>query len=150
MVQTAHPLPCKLPELSGTRDLDFGSGRQEVSFGNTVFNMVRILTQLNRPRDAVLLISEYFDRFISQPGAVEWARDFLIDGPYRASLLRIAETHLSLPLDNPGNIQIFNALGYWYASRPEDFRSAFCWFQRTLKLMPGNTDAIDGLISLYR
>ena len=127
------------------------NAQQDDEIDDLVFRCAQLLVeQLNRTNDAVTLIRDHFNAFINYPNSAQWAKEHLLGGPYRQVLLNIARTHIVQPLESPKNINVFNALGTWYAARPDEYRSAFQWYRKTLRIMPGNPEAIDGLISLHQ
>jgi hypothetical protein len=118
--------------------------------GDLVFHSVRLMvTKLDRARDAITLIGNHLNAYIRQPGCIDWTQKHLAEGPYREQLIHIVESAMSTPLQPEDRMYLCNALGSWYATRAGDRERASEWYRSSLRIQPGNPEAIDGLISIH-
>ena len=150
MVATAEVVQDWIAQQKALSALIFAASRDD-DIEDLVFRFVKLLTEkMNQPEEAVSMIRDHFKSFIKHPGSVAWAREHLVEGPHRQTLINIAQSHIVHPLDSYQNIPIYNALGTWYATKPGDYKCACKWYRIVLRLRPGDTDAIDGLIALLQ
>ncbi|MBN2344336.1 MAG: hypothetical protein JXX29_03195 [Deltaproteobacteria bacterium] len=115
-----------------------------------VFQCARIAAEkLKRHSDAIELIDRYFDMFICHPHSAKWLVQNASNWGKSDVIINIVTRHATNVKDETLQEIAFNALGFLFQHLKHEKKEAGYWYRKTLTISPGNSDAIDGLLSLY-